>query len=272
MAARVAIGEFSVMTGLSKKALRHYHELGLLEPAHVDRSTGYRFYDTAQVHLADVIRRFRELGMPVPEVKAILATEDVEARNEIVAAHLRRMESQLQDTQEAVAALRELLVPAATTVEIAIEIRSVPATRAWAIADTVQTEHVGHWFASALDELRSAFRAEGASPDGPPGGFYERELFTEGAGGATLFVPTPVPPSARGRIAPIVVPAVDLAIATHHGSHAGIDRTYGALGTYVVERLIPADGPVRETYLDGDLSGAAARTEIGWPIFRTSSG
>ena len=44
MGAHVSIGDFSVMTRLSRKALRHYHDLGLLEPAYVDPQSGYRFY------------------------------------------------------------------------------------------------------------------------------------------------------------------------------------------------------------------------------------
>jgi len=43
MGAQVSIGDFSVMTSLSRKALRHYHDLGLLVPAHIDPHSGYRF-------------------------------------------------------------------------------------------------------------------------------------------------------------------------------------------------------------------------------------
>ena len=47
MGARVSIGDFAVMTSLSRKALRHYHDIGILEPADIDLHTGYRFYDTS---------------------------------------------------------------------------------------------------------------------------------------------------------------------------------------------------------------------------------
>ncbi len=59
MQVRLSIGDFSRMTHLSVKALRHYHDLGLLEPADVDPATGYRYYDASQVHAAQVIRQFR---------------------------------------------------------------------------------------------------------------------------------------------------------------------------------------------------------------------
>jgi hypothetical protein len=44
----LTIGDFSRMTYISVKALRHYHELGLLEPARIDPTTGYRSYDAGQ--------------------------------------------------------------------------------------------------------------------------------------------------------------------------------------------------------------------------------
>ena len=72
MGAQVSIGDFSVMTRLSRKALRHYHDVGLLEPAHVDPHSGYRFYDTSQVDRAHIIQRFRYLGVSIPDVKALL--------------------------------------------------------------------------------------------------------------------------------------------------------------------------------------------------------
>ena len=48
MGARVSIGDFAVMTSLSRKALRHYHDIGILEPAHIDAHTGYRFTTPAR--------------------------------------------------------------------------------------------------------------------------------------------------------------------------------------------------------------------------------
>ena len=51
------------MTYLSVKALRHYHEVGLLDPERMNPPTGYRFYDPSQVAITQVIRRLRDLGM-----------------------------------------------------------------------------------------------------------------------------------------------------------------------------------------------------------------
>lgn len=113
MGAQVSIGDFAVMTSLSRKALRHYHDIGILEPAHIDPYTGYRFYDTSQVDHAHIIRRFRSLGMSIPDIKALLSTDDAGARTDIITTHLEQMEAQLQQTRDTVGALRELLSPCA---------------------------------------------------------------------------------------------------------------------------------------------------------------
>lgn len=62
----LSIGEFATVTHLSVKTLRHYHEAGLLTPERVDPHSGYRYYSADQIPTAQVIRRFRDLDMPVP--------------------------------------------------------------------------------------------------------------------------------------------------------------------------------------------------------------
>jgi DNA-binding transcriptional MerR regulator len=128
MTVLVPIGDFSRMTHLSVKALRFYHDQGLLEPARIDPSSGYRFYDTGQVPVAQVIRRFRDLDMPLDQVRAVLTAPDVETRTKEIIAHLTAMESKLAELQVSVSSLRALLETPAVRPEV--EFRSIPATRA----------------------------------------------------------------------------------------------------------------------------------------------
>ena len=67
MTSTLPIGDFSRATHLSVKMLRHYHQLGLLEPVDVDLDSGYRRYAAEQIVAAQVIRRFRgrSLGLAV---------------------------------------------------------------------------------------------------------------------------------------------------------------------------------------------------------------
>lgn len=73
MAQLLTVGEFSRLTHLTVKALHHYHESGVLEPAAVDPFTGYRYYGPDQLPAAHLVRRLREVRMPLAEVRALLA-------------------------------------------------------------------------------------------------------------------------------------------------------------------------------------------------------
>jgi len=272
MAAGLTVGDFSRATHLSVKTLRHYHEVGLLAPATVNPDTGYRYYSAAQIPAAQVIRRLRDLGMPVAEVKAVLAAPDAPARNALIASHLDRLETQLAQTRAAVESLRNLLQPPDGAT--AIEHRSVPATAAAAIGAVVGRADILAWWQGALGELRATVRAQGLHPTGPSGGVYASELFQHDRGEATVFIPVQGRVRSIGRVTPLTVPAAELAIISHHGSLSDADLSYAKLGSYATTHEISIDGPLREYYLRGaeDTPDEAEwRTEIGWPIFRADA-
>jgi DNA-binding transcriptional MerR regulator len=261
----LAIGEFSRVTHLSVRTLRRYHEAGLLEPAEVDHLTGYRYYGADQIPTAQVIHRLRELDVPLPEVRRILRTPDPGVRATLVANHLQRLESELDRTRAAVASLRRLLQP--EPAPLAVELRAVPSATVAAVEDVVEHDRVVAWYAGAMAEL---YAVVGAPVAGAPGGLYDNSLFENGRGHVLVYLPTGEPP-ATGRVHPVTLPAVELAVATHAGEHDDIDVTYGELGAWVVANALSVAGPVREHYLIGprDVSDPAAwRTEIGWPVFR----
>ncbi|MDB5070269.1 MAG: putative transcriptional regulator [Candidatus Eremiobacteraeota bacterium] len=269
---QVSIGDFSRMTHLSVKALRHYHDVGLLEPASVDAQTGYRSYDVAQVAPAQIIRRFRDLGMPVDQVKAVLAAPDLTERNALIVDHLKRMESQVAEVQSTVASLRTLLEPA--TPSIAVEYRSVPRMRAAAITKVVKRDELAPWWENAFEEIYDVLRAAGVRSTGPAGGVYPTELFADEIGEVVVFVPIGGALQTAGEVRVVDLPAVELAVAVHHGALRDADRTYGSLGAHVAERAIGIEGPIRERYIvasDDTPDDGQLVTEIGWPVFRTTA-
>ena len=270
MAATLAIGDFSRATHLSVKTLRRYHDLGLLEPKAVDPDTGYRRYGPDQIGTAQVIRRFRDLDMPLEGIRAVLAAPDLQTRNHLLAAHLARLEADLARTQDAVASLRDLLEQPATTPSI--HHRHLPATPAAAITQTVEKADALMWYQGALGELAATLAAQHLDPAGPAGGVFADELFEEDSGPATIFIPCTREVRPMGRVAPLVIPAVELATIVHPGPHTGIDRAYGALGAYVTQHALGIDGPIREYYLVGPTDtddDTVWATEVGWPIFWT---
>jgi DNA-binding transcriptional MerR regulator len=266
----LAIGDFSRATQLSVKTLRHYHGLGLLVPAEVDPGSGYRRYTTEQIPVAQVIRRFRDLDMPLETIGKVLSAPDLRSRNDLIAAHLARLEEGLTQTQTAVASLRDLLQgpPAA----LLIQRRREKAIQCAAISEVVDLVDLGPWFQGALGELRATLAVQDAPAAGPPGGVISNAFFSDERGEVTIFIPSAAPVRAVGRVTFASLPAVELATIVHAGSHADIDRTYGSLATYVSEHALGVDGPIRERYLIGrhDTPDEGAwRTEIAWPIFDT---
>ena len=185
MAPSLPIGDFSRATHMSIKTLRHYHRVGLLEPADVDQFTGHRRYTTDQIPTAQVIRRFRELDMPIEAIRGVLAAPDIAARNDLIAAHLSRLEEGLSRTQNAVASLRDLLDHPEDPARAAISHRRVAAARAAAISSVIDIDDIGPWFSGAIGELQATISA----PTGPPGGIYATDLFASERGQATVFIP-----------------------------------------------------------------------------------
>ena len=237
------IGEFSRATHLSVKALRHYDEIELLVPADVDPSSGYRYYQAAQVPTAHVVKRLRDLDMPLPQIRDVLAAPDAATRDGVITEHLARMESTLARTQETVAALRSLLTRDA---QPALERRAVPATPVAVARAVVAWDDVEAWLASALRGLHEHVEATG-----PDGAVYEPRFFEDHIGEVTAFVPVA---SSRETLT-----AARFAVAVHHGAFDRLDETYGVLGSYVTTLGIDAGGAIREHYLDD------ATTEVLWP-------
>jgi DNA-binding transcriptional MerR regulator len=87
------IGAFSLLSGLSITALRHYDEIDLLPPADVDQSSGYRRYRREQLHLAWTIRALRGVEMPVGAVRTVV--EHPERIANELARHRDRLEERV---------------------------------------------------------------------------------------------------------------------------------------------------------------------------------
>jgi DNA-binding transcriptional MerR regulator/effector-binding domain-containing protein len=279
MTASVTIGEFSRLTHLSVKTLHHYHEIGLLAPEGIDPSSGYRRYGTGQVQVALLIRRLRELDMPLAGIREVVLAPDTGVRDRALREHLDRMESELTRTRQVVSSLRSMLTT--PYAELAVEHRHIPSRGVLAIADRVTRDEIGDWCAAAFPALSAA--AAGLTINGVAGASFSNEFFTEDAGEVIAYLPVADDPRSQphaagpaasppvGRVSRTELPAGDFAVAVHAGSFDDFDRTYGALGSHVAEHGAVAPGPIHELYLVGpDLTDdpQELRTEVCWPILR----
>ncbi len=78
------IGEFAQIAQVSGRQLRFYDQLGLLQPAHTDPQTGYRYYSIRQLPRLNSILALKELGLSLEQIGPLL-------KNELSPAELRAM-------------------------------------------------------------------------------------------------------------------------------------------------------------------------------------
>lgn len=257
----LSIGDFSKMTFLSVKALRHYHDVGLLAPAQIDPHSGYRYYRPQQVGDAQLIRRLRELDLPVEAVRRVVAAPDPAVRDAIIAEHLDRMTEQLRRTQDTVDSLRRILQDD----QPALEVTTVtePEVSALVVRERVTADAAMAWWVDTFTALHRRLRLNHGQRTGPDGVVFPTEYFTEGV--ADLVAYLPVAPGTRGAEQ---IAGGALAVTSYDGPFVDLDHAYGVLGRSVTERAVAADGPVRERYLP---RGAAAdlldhTTLVCWPV------
>lgn len=66
------IGDFSRVAHVTVKALRHYGRIGLLNPAWVDRFSGYRYYSFDQLPRVNRILALKEMGFTLEQIGELL--------------------------------------------------------------------------------------------------------------------------------------------------------------------------------------------------------
>lgn len=110
------IGEFSKISRVSKRLLHHYDDIGLLNPAHIDQATGYRYYSAKQLPRLNRILALKDLGLTLDQIKKMLHADisDDEIHGMLMLKkaemeqtvlddlqRLRRIEARLQQNQVA---------------------------------------------------------------------------------------------------------------------------------------------------------------------------
>lgn len=270
----LSIGAFSRASLLSIKVLRAYHEAGILVPADVDPSSGYRYYHWSQLGDAGIIRRLRSLDLPLEQVRQVVQASDPAVTRSVLEQHRSMMQERLEKVARAIDEMDEALThPASHT---PIHLTEVAATHAVALNGKVREADFASFLGFAYPRLDQVVAAAGLSPAGPPGALYPPEISDE-VEEVTAYVPVPRRVELTDEVAapdePISLqelPAVTCAIAVHSGGYHSIGDTYRLLGSWVAQNADPVpDLAVREVYLVsyGDVEDPDLfRTEIHWPV------
>lgn len=106
------IGAAAQASGVTAKMIRHYESIGLLTK--VKRSdSGYRIYDETDVHSLRFIKRARDLGFSMKEIKKLLSLWKSRSRNSaevkrLALEHLKDLETRIAEMKAMADTLREL--------------------------------------------------------------------------------------------------------------------------------------------------------------------
>ncbi|MDE7358974.1 MAG: helix-turn-helix domain-containing protein [Lachnospiraceae bacterium] len=114
------IGEFSVLSQISIYMLRHYNEIGLLIPEHIDEFTGYRYYSENQLPIANKIQALKNMGLSLSLIKEILTkyTNNDELK--------KYLELHASEQREKIANMQQQLNLIETTIENLERTASIP--------------------------------------------------------------------------------------------------------------------------------------------------
>ena len=100
------IGEFSKLSRVSIRMLRHYDEIGLLKPVQTDPVSGYRFYGEDQLPIAGRITALKDMGFGLSVIGQLLDHYD---DPRMLERHLLVKQAELQEEYQQMAYRLRLL-------------------------------------------------------------------------------------------------------------------------------------------------------------------
>ena len=264
------IGPFSRASSLSIKALRFYHETGLLVPAVVDPETGYRSYSPVQLIDAAVIHRLRELDVPLDSIREVLTARDPAVTQKVLAEQAAVLEARVDTLRRAVDDLYAAVdAPALHT---GVFRRRDPARTVLAFAGSPPEADLATFMITAASRLLDALTESGAVVDGPFGASFppvEDDVQSVEAFVPVASAPLLSPATRATGVRVAELPATDVAVLMHRGAYDTLLDAYLELGAWVASEADPSDLPVREYYLVSlfDTSDPdELRTEVCWPL------
>ncbi|MER7245452.1 MerR family transcriptional regulator [Kribbella sp. NPDC000426] len=267
-----AIGEFARHGRVSIRMLRHYDALGLLRPAYVDPSTGYRSYTAGQLADLNRIVALKDLGFTLEQVGALIA-DNLGATEMRALLTMRRAELQttVAESYARLAQVESRLrgleadVPAADIV-----VKDLPAGRLVALTATAASftpEDITPIVRPLCAELGRRLPDADVHPAGRLTCLYERNHASEDEVVVRATVPAAV--DAGGNLNGLEVidlPAMRAATLVHRGPIDQVLPAWQALARWIDENNHRAAEPARELYLDTPEYPADWVTELQEPI------
>jgi effector-binding domain-containing protein len=263
------IGRFAKATRLSVKALRHYDELGLLRPAFVDPSSGYRYYRPAQANQAEAIRILRSLEMPLEEIGDLLAAGGGEAAAKRLTRHRERLEARLAVHRRMLAFLQRLL-DREDVMPYEVTVRELPAQPVAATRTTTDLRGIASAISAGVHLVLDELGRRGMEPAGPLQVVYHADqvLDEDTVAPIEICFPVAAPFQGSGEVYGTELPGGPAAVTVHRGPYAEIGPAYHTVSGWIADHGHELAGGPREVYLNvpGEVAEADLLTEVQWPI------
>ncbi len=247
------IGEFARFSRVSVKMLRHYDELGLLQPAHVDPETNYRYYTVDQLPQLHRIVALKDLGFSLAQIAGLLqqpfSTETLRGmltlRQAELAQQLAETAVQLRQVEVRLAQLADADVPSRYDIVMrGVAAQMVACIRLATSADDQVTQ--------AFETLEAHVAKYQARAPLPPLIRYLDQGFDEDSSSPALEVLIPIsrPLPVNGRITLCELPAHEtVACVVHSGPYSTLPHAYAALLGWIERNDFEIVSPLRELYL-----------------------
>ena len=239
------IGDFSRLARVTIKTLHHYDEAGLLQPLHVDKQSGYRYYDATQLQTLHRILLLKDLGFALEQIRDLLdsdaasLTAMLEQRRQELAEAIAADQSRLRRLE----ALRLALDQRGDVRQPSVLLRDSPAVEIYSVRRRVP--HFGAPMQALFEEAEAFVAAAHArSPASPFTIFHDPDYREQDA---DVEVCIPVKPSAG--IATRVLPSCEAtASITYQGPYEQTPVAYSLLLEWMNRSRMRLAGPMREVY------------------------
>jgi DNA-binding transcriptional MerR regulator len=251
------IGEFSKLTRVSVRMLRHYDQLGLLRPSHTDPMTKYRHYSAEQLPRLNRILALRDLGFSLEQIAGML-DEDLSHEQLLGMLRLKRAETE-QAMQLGQMRLERL------EARIAQMNGKGTSNKYDVVVREIEPQMVATHREVAPDDDRITFMFEGleryvesfkARADRPPMTIYHDPEYRDENIDAEVVVPLSkeIPATDEFRVLELP-PMPQAACVVHTGSYSTIYQAYNALLEWIEAHDYRMMGPIREVYLGYGADG-----------------
>lgn len=264
------IGDFSRLTQVTVKALRHYDALGLLKPAHIDPDSGYRYYGADQLPRLNRILALKDLGFSLEQVGQLLDAElSSEQLRQMLELRQAEVRAQIADEQTRLARIEariDQIERGTGSNRYDVVLKRIEEQPVASLRDTIPARSA---IIGLFRELFLAQRQHGWSYTSPTVLWHEAEFHDEEVDAEATIGTEDLVPSG-GRIVSRVLPAIEtMACVVHEGPHETVSLACESLLNWIEANGFELAGPERGVLLQrGTPDGEGWIMEMQYPVAR----